>query len=65
MKKIIGMILAASMAISMTAAVNAENNPSVYIDGAKIDFEDQRLFPRAEYLKRWARTFNGTVKRDR
>ena len=40
MKKIIGMILAASMAISMTAAVNAENNPSVYLDGARIDFED-------------------------
>lgn len=42
MKKIIGMILAVSMAISMTAAVNAENNPSVYLDGARIDFEDQQ-----------------------
>ena len=42
MKKIIGMILAASMANSMTAAVNAENNPSVYLDGARIDFEDQQ-----------------------
>ncbi len=41
MKKIISIAAAAAMSFSMAAAVNAENNPSVYVDGTKIAFADQ------------------------
>lgn len=40
-KQIISIMAAAAMAASMSAGVFAENNPSVYVDGVQIEFEDQ------------------------
>ena len=42
MKKLISMAVAAAMSVSMAAAVNAENNPKVYIDNSMITFADQQ-----------------------
>ena len=36
------MALAAAMSISMAVAVNAENNPKVYIDDTQVSFNDQQ-----------------------
>ena len=41
MKKLISAALAAAMSISMAVAVNAQDNPKVYIDGTLISFADQ------------------------
>ncbi len=41
MKKLISIAAAAAMMLSVTSAVNAQNNPAVYIDGARIGFNDQ------------------------
>ena len=43
MKKIISIALAAAMSLSMmSAAVHAEDNPKVYIDGTQVYFADQQ-----------------------
>ena len=42
MKKLISMAVAAAMSLSMAAAVNAEDNPKVYIDNTQISFNDQQ-----------------------
>lgn len=42
MKKFISAIIAATMSVSIMAAVSADNNPTVYVDNAEVVFPDQK-----------------------